>query len=76
MQYRIVAMLPTEMYVEGESIETAIETVNWLSSEYPGVEYPMIDTITEGDDGLGKAMPKILSVEESTEEVGTNEQYT
>ena len=66
MRYRIVAMLPTEMYVDGDSVEAATNTVSWLTSEYPGVEYPVSDSPTNTD--TRTAMPKVLSVEESSEE--------
>lgn len=62
-RYRIVAMLPTEMYVDSDDIETAIETVNWLKAEYPGVEYPLSpdpDVVEIAD-----ARPVIICVHET-----------
>jgi hypothetical protein len=61
-RYRVVALMPTEMFIEGDDIDNAIETVNWLKAEYPGVEYSA--SSTEDDGALVNALPIVLSVEQ------------
>jgi len=67
MRYRIVALLPTELYVDSDDINTAIDTVNWLKSEYPGVEYPL--SPDESVSEIADARPVIICVHETTDAV-------
>lgn len=62
------------MYVDSDDIETAIETVNWLKAEYPGVEYPLSpdpDVVEIAD-----AQPVIICVHETYGDTDdTQEEY-
>jgi len=60
-RYRVVALMPTEMYIEGVDIDNAVENVNWLKAEYPGIEYSI--SSDEDADTLVNALPVVLSVE-------------
>lgn len=51
--YRIVAMLPTEMYIEVENISQAQQTMKWLGTQYPSIDI----------DGNEPAVVKFLCLE-------------
>lgn len=57
--YRIVAMIPTEMYVDADDIEEAYGSIDWLFQQYPPVDAPVS---TESDRRTPMA-PRILTVE-------------
>lgn len=61
--YRVVAMLPTEMYIDADDLESAEIAASYYIDGYPTVSYPMAVTA----DIEGNAGAKVLSVEEAPE---------
>ena len=57
--YRIVAMIPTEMYVDADDIEEAYGSIDWLFEQYPPVDAP----VSSESDRRTPMMPRILTVE-------------
>lgn len=62
-RYRVVAMIPTEIFVNADSAEEAAATMKWLFEQYPTVE--MLAS-TEYD-SYTDAPPKIMTVEQHVE---------
>jgi len=58
-RYRVVAMIPTEMYIDAENEQEACGSMQWLFEQYPGVDAPSSD---KGDNRMDMA-PKILTIE-------------
>jgi len=58
-RYRIVAMIPTEMYIDAENEQEACGSMQWLFEQYPGVDAPSSD---KGDNRMDMG-PKILTIE-------------
>ena len=58
-RYRIVAMIPTEMYIDAENEQEACGSMQWLFEQYPGVDAPSSD---KGDSRMDMG-PKILTIE-------------
>ena len=59
-RYRVVAMIPTEVYIDGDSIEDATASVDWLFQQYPAVDAP----ISSAGEARGSMEPKVLTVEQ------------
>lgn len=51
--YRIVAMLPTEFFIDVDTIAQAQQTMKWLGAQYPSIEI----------DGNEPAVVKFLCLE-------------
>ena len=60
MQYRATLMLPTEMFIDAETLEEAKGSIDWLLENYPHVDAP----VSSANDSTMKIAPRILSVEE------------
>ena len=60
MQYRVTVMLPTEMYINAESMDEARNSIDWLLENYPQIDAPM----SSATDTTMKVAPKIMTVEE------------
>lgn len=60
MQYRVTALIPTEMYIEADEPSMAKTSVEWLLDQYPAIDAP---ASTESDTRMDIA-PKIMTVEE------------
>lgn len=60
--YRVVALLPTEMFIDADDIESASVAVSYYIDGYPSVSYP----IATSSGVQGEAGAKILSVEENS----------
>jgi len=58
-RYRVVAMIPTEMYIDAEDEYDACGSMEWLFEQYPGVDAPSSD---RGDSRMDM-VPKILTIE-------------
>jgi len=54
--YRIVAMIPTEVFIDVNDIEQANKTMEWLKQKHPSVSLS----------GNGEAEVKFLMMEETT----------
>lgn len=63
MRYRVTAMLPTEIYIDAETIDDAKASVNWLFDQYPSVPYP----VSPDSDSTMNSVAKVMTVEEVTE---------
>lgn len=61
--YRVVALLPTEIYIDADDIDSAEVAASYYIDGYPTVDYPMSSTGST----TGEASAKILSVEEPSE---------
>ena len=60
MQYRATLMLPTEMFIDANTLEEAKGSIDWLLENYPSVDAP----VSSASDSVMKVAPRILSVEE------------
>lgn len=60
-RYRIVAMLPTEVYLDAETIDDAASIAEWLLEQYPTVSMPM----STENDIYGAATSKVITIEKS-----------
>jgi hypothetical protein len=63
MKYRVTVMLPTEMYIDADSMEEAKGSIDWLLENYPQIDAPM----SSATDTTMKVAPKIMTVEEQLE---------
>jgi len=60
MQYRATLMLPTEMFIDADTLEEAKGSIDWLLENYPSVDAP----VSSSSNSVMKVAPRILSVEE------------
>ena len=58
-KYRVVAMIPTEIYIDGTSAEEAYSTVDWLFEQYPGVDAPMASE----SEHRAPLAPRVMTIE-------------
>jgi len=58
-KYRVVAMIPTEIYIDGTSPEDAYSTVDWLFEQYPGVDAPMASE----SEHRAPLAPRVMTIE-------------
>ena len=58
-KYRVVAMIPTEIYVDAVDEHEAQGSLEWLFEQYPEVDAPVSDTT----DNRSAMMPRIMTVE-------------
>jgi hypothetical protein len=56
-------MLPTEIYIDAETLDDAKSSVDWLFDQYPTVPCP----VSSESDSTANAVAKIMTVEEVTE---------
>jgi len=59
--YRIVAMIPTEIYIDADDIEDAYGSINWLIEQYPEVDAP----IASESNNRAPMMPRVMTLEEA-----------
>ena len=59
MQYRVAVLIPTEMYIDADSLEAAKTSVEWLLDQYPPIDAP---ASTESNTRMD-IFPKIMTVE-------------
>jgi len=65
MIYRLVVAIPSEIFVEVDSLDDAHTFIEWISDSYDKVAYPIKD---QADDRTGIAQVKCLSIEKASEE--------
>jgi len=58
-KYRVVAMIPTEIYVDAVDEYEAQGSLEWLFEQYPEVDAPASDKL----DNRMTMMPRIMTVE-------------
>lgn len=58
-RYRIVAMIPTEIFVDAADVDDAASIMDWLFEQYPAVSYP---ASSESDSALN-ASPRVITIE-------------
>lgn len=58
-RYRVVAMIPTEIYLDAETVDDAASMAEWLLEQYPMVDMPM----SSENDTVGVVPPKVLTIE-------------
>ena len=64
MIYRLVVAIPSEIFVEVDSLDDAHTFIEWISDSYDKVSYPIKD---QTDDRTGIAQVKCLSIEKASE---------
>ena len=62
--YRLVVMIPSEIFIDVDSLADAQTFIDWISNQYDKVGYPMN---TQPDDRSGIAQVKCLSIEPASE---------
>jgi len=60
MIYRLVVAIPSEIFIEVDSLADAEKFISWVSSKYDKVAYPIS---SKADDRAGVAEVKCLSIE-------------
>jgi len=65
MIYRLVVAIPSEIFVEVDSLDDAQTFIEWISDSYDKVAYPIKD---QTDDRTGIAQVKCLSIEKASEQ--------
>jgi len=65
MIYRLVVAIPSEIFVEVDSLDDAHTFIEWVSDKYDKVAYPIKD---QADDRTGIAQVKCLSIEKASEQ--------
>ena len=60
--YRITVMIPSEIFIEVDSLADAEKFISWVSSKYDSVAYPIS---SKADDRAGVAEVKCLSIEKA-----------
>ena len=65
MIYRLVVAIPSEIFVEVDSLDDAHTFIEWISDSYDKVAYPIKD---QTDDRTGVAQVKCLSIENASEQ--------
>jgi len=63
--YRLVVTIPSEIFIDVESIEDAQVFIDWISKQYDKVEYPISQNKS---DRAGIAAVKCLSIEPASED--------
>jgi len=63
--YRLVVTIPSEIFIEVESLADAQTFIEWISGQYDKVDYPIK---TKSDDRTGIAQVKCLSIEPASED--------
>ena len=62
--YRLVVTIPSEIFIDVESLADAQTFIEWISGQYDKVDYPIK---TQSDDRSGIAQVKCLSIEPASE---------
>jgi len=64
MIYRLVVAIPSEIFVDVDSLDDAHTFIEWVSDKYDKVAYPIKD---QSEDRTGIAQVKCLSIEKASE---------
>jgi len=62
MIYRLVVTIPSEIYIEVDSLADAEKFISWVSSKYDSVAYPIASSVNNSERS-GVAEVKCLSIE-------------
>jgi len=62
MIYRLVVTIPSEIYIEVDSLADAEKFISWVSSKYDSVAYPIASSV-DNSERSGIAEVKCLSIE-------------
>jgi len=62
MIYRLVVTIPSEIYIEVDSLADAEKFISWVSSRYDSVAYPIASSV-DNSERSGVAEVKCLSIE-------------
>jgi hypothetical protein len=62
MIYRLVVTIPSEIYIEVDSLADAETFISWVSSRYDSVAYPIASSVNNNERS-GIAEVKCLSIE-------------
>jgi len=62
MIYRLVVTIPSEIYIEVDSLADAEKFISWVSSKYDSVAYPIASSF-DNSERSGVAEVKCLSIE-------------
>ena len=62
MIYRLVVTIPSEIYINVDSLADAEEFISWVSSKYDSVAYPIASSV-DNSERSGVAEVKCLSIE-------------
>jgi len=60
--YRITVMIPSEIFIEVDSLADAEKFISWVSSKYDSVAYPIASSV-DNNERSGIAEVKCLSIE-------------
>jgi len=60
MIFRLAVMIPSEVFIDVDTLEDAQEFIRWISEQYDKVAYPIS---SKTDDRAGVAEVKCLSIE-------------
>jgi len=63
--YRLVVTIPSEIFIDVETLADAQTFIEWVGSQYDKVAYPIKSST---DDRSGVAQVKCLSIEEASED--------
>lgn len=58
-RHRIIAMIPTEIYVDAVDSYDAASIMEWLFEQYPSVSYP----VSSETNSVMEATAKVLAIE-------------
>ena len=62
MIYRLVVTIPSEIYINVDSLADAEKFISWVSSKYDSVAYPIASSV-DNSERSGVAEVKCLSIE-------------
>ena len=62
MIYRLVVTIPSEIYINVDSLADAEKFISWVSSKYDSVAYPIASSV-DNNERSGIAEVKCLSIE-------------
>jgi len=65
MIYRLAITIPSEIFIDVDSLKDAETFIGWISEQYDKIEYPISSTKSER---TGIACVKCLSIEKASEE--------
>jgi len=64
MIYRLVVAIPSEIFIEVDSLADAEKFISWVSSKYDSVAYPIASSV-DNSERSGVAEVKCLSIEKA-----------
>ena len=64
MIYRLVVTIPSEIFIEVDSLADAEKFISWVASKYDSVAYPIASSV-DNSERSGVAEVKCLSIEKA-----------